>query len=98
MIEKTLNALQDFRLVGLKTTVPFCKAVLLHPEFTSAKYTTRWVDKYYTPEMLETDEDELIGALAATIIYAGEYLQIVSHIPSSKNESMNLWVLNKRIN
>jgi len=98
VIEKTLNALQDFRLVGLKTTVPFCKAVLQHEEFTTARYTTRWVDKYFTPEMLETEEDEMIGALAATIIYAAEYLQIASEIPASKNESLNLWVLNKRIN
>jgi len=98
VIAKTLEALQDFGLMGLKTTVPFCRAVLQHPEFTSTRYTTRWVDQYFTPEMLETEEDELIGALAATIIYGTEYLQIASESPISRNESLNVWVLNKRIN
>jgi acetyl-CoA carboxylase biotin carboxylase subunit len=98
VIGKTLKALNEFSLIGLKTTVPFCRAVLQHEEFVTAKYTTRWVDKYFTPEMLESEDEELIGALAATIIYAGEYLQIASEIPTSKNESLNLWVLNKRIN
>lgn len=97
-IDKTLNALQEFSLTGLKTTVPFCRAVLQHPEFISARYTTRWVTQYFKPEMLETEDDELIGALAATIIYATEYLQIASDAPASRNESLNLWVLNKRIN
>jgi acetyl/propionyl-CoA carboxylase alpha subunit len=98
VIEKTLKALNNFSLIGLKTTLPFCRAVLQHEEFVTAKYTTRWVDKYFTPEMLESEDEELIGALAATIIYAGEYLQIASEIPTSRNESLNLWVLNKRIN
>jgi len=97
-INKTLDALQDFSLMGLKTTVPFCRTVLQHPEFVSARYTTRWVTHFFKPEMLENEDDELIGALAATIIYATEYLQIASDLPASRNESLNVWVLNKRIN
>ena len=97
-IDKTLEALNDFSLVGLKTTVPFCKAVLQDPEFVSGRYTTSWVTRIFKPEMLEHPDDELIGALAATIIYATEYLQIASDAPASRNESLNVWVLNKRIN
>ena len=96
-IKNTLAALDDFNLIGLKTNVPFSRTVLRHPDFVSAAYTTRWIDNNYTPEMLETEEDEIIGALAATIIYAAEYLEIVSDIPASQNDSLNLWVLNKRI-
>jgi len=97
-INKTLEALHGFGMTGLKTTVPFCRTVLQHPEFVSARYTTRWVTHYFKPEMLENEDDELIGALAATIIYATEYLQIASDSPASRNESLNVWVLNKRIN
>lgn len=97
-IAKTREALNDFVLNGLKTTVPFCKVVLNHPDFVDATYTTRWVDQVFNPEMLENDEDELIGALAATIIYAQEYLQLSSDIPSYKGDKLNVWVLNKRLN
>ncbi|OJX83817.1 MAG: biotin carboxylase [Paludibacter sp. 47-17] len=97
-IARTLNALNHFSLIGLKTTVPFCKAVLQHPDFVNATYTTRWVDQVYTPEMLENDDDELIGALAATIMYASEYLQLQGDIPAYENDALNVWVLNKRLN
>lgn len=97
-IKKTLAALYEFSLVGLKTTVPFCRTVLEHPAFVDASYTTRWVDQVFTPEMLENEEDEMIGALAATIMYASEYLQLSSDLPTYKNDSLNVWVLNKRLN
>ena len=97
-IEKTLHALNEFSLIGLKTTVPFCKVVLQHPDFVEATYTTRWVDQVYVPEMLENEDDEMIGALAATIMYASEYLQLQGDIPAYANDALNVWVLNKRLN
>ena len=98
VIEKTLAALYDFSLIGLKTTVPFCRTVLQHPDFVDATYTTRWVDSVFSPEMLENEEDEMIAALAATIMYASEYLQLSSDLPTYKNDALNVWVLNKRLN
>lgn len=98
VIQKTLDALYQFSLIGLKTTVPFCRTVLQHPNFIDASYTTRWVDQVYSPEMLENEDDELVGALAATIQYASEYLQLSSDLPAYKNDSLNVWVLNKRLN
>ena len=97
-IKNTLEALNGFTLNGLKTTVPFCKVVLQHPDFVNASYTTRWVDQVFTADMLENEDDELIGALAATIIYAQEYLQLSSDVPSYKSDRLNVWVLNKRLN
>lgn len=97
-IQKTLAALHDFNLIGLKTTVPFCRTVLQHPDFVNATYTTRWVDQVYNPEMLENEDDEMIAALAATIMYASEYLHLSSDVPTYKNDRLNVWVLNKRLN
>lgn len=98
VISKTLEAINEFSLTGLKTTIPFCRTVLQSPEFVDASYTTRWVDSTFTTEMLESEEDEMIAALAATITYAKEYLRIASESPMFKSESLNVWVLNKRIN
>ena len=98
VIHKTLVALDDFSLSGLKTTVPFCKTVLRSPEFVNATYTTRWVDSVFTTDMLESEDETMMAALAATITYAKEYLQYSSESPMFKSESLNVWVLNKRIN
>jgi len=98
VIEKTMQALNNFSIIGLKTTVPFCRTVLQHADFIDATYTTRWVDQVFTPEMLENSDDEMIGALAATIMYASEYLQLQGDIPAYENDALNVWVLNKRLN
>lgn len=97
-IRKTLNALNEFSISGLKTTVPFCRTVLRSKEFVEATYTTRWVDNIFTTDMLESEEEAMMAALAATITYAKEYLQYSSDSPMFKSESLNVWVLNKRIN
>ena len=97
-IQKTLRALDDFSISGLKTTVPFCKTVLRSKEFVDATYTTRWVDSVFSTDMLESEDDAMIAALAATITYAKDYLQYSSESPMFKSESLNVWVLNKRIN
>lgn len=97
-IDKTLVALHDFAISGLKTTVPFCRTVLRSKEFVDATYTTRWVDTVFTTEMLESEDEAVMAALAATIAYAKEYLQYSSESPMFKSESLNVWVLNKRIN
>mgnify|MGYP006869415986 FL=1 len=78
--------------------MPFCRTVLQHPDFINASYTTRWVDQVFNPEMLEDADDEMIGALAATIMYASEYLQLQGDIPAYQNDALNVWVLNKRLN
>jgi acetyl/propionyl-CoA carboxylase alpha subunit len=98
VIQKTIQALNEFSLIGLKTTVPFCRAVLQHADFINGTYTTRWVDQVFTTDMLENEDDEMIGALAATIMYASEYLQLQGDIPAYKNDALNVWVLNKRLN
>lgn len=97
-INKTLLALDDFYISGLKTTVPFCRTVLRSKEFVDASYTTNWVDSVFTTEMLESEDEAMMAALAATITYAKEYLQYSSESPMFKSESLNVWVLNKRIN
>lgn len=96
-IQKTLDALDEFHISGLKTTMSFCKTVLRSKEFKDATYTTRWVDSIFTTDMLESEDDAMIAALTAAITYAKEYLQYSSDSPMFKSESLNLWVLNKRI-
>ncbi len=97
VIKKTLSTLDNFNIIGLKTTVPFAKAVLKHNDFVNANYTTRWIDQTFNPELLEENEEEMIGALAACIMYASEYLQLSSDIPAYKPDRLNVWVLNKRL-
>lgn len=71
-IEKTITAIDNYIIGGIETTLPFCKFVLQHPTFNDTSFTTKFVEKYFTPEVLKNKEDENlaeIGALTAAYFY-----------------------------
>ncbi|WP_299822240.1 acetyl-CoA carboxylase biotin carboxylase subunit [uncultured Pontibacter sp.] len=71
-IDKMLRAIDEYQITGIETTLPFGKFVLQHEAFVSGNFDTKFIERYYTPEMLDlslTDEAEEIGvALAAMLL------------------------------
>jgi propionyl-CoA carboxylase alpha chain len=67
-IAKMLRAIADYRIVGLQTTLDFCRFVLEHPAFRSGQFDTGFVAQHFSPDQLQTpltpDETEA-AALAA---------------------------------
>jgi acetyl-CoA carboxylase biotin carboxylase subunit len=39
------RALDEFIIEGVKTTIPFHKKVLIHPDFISGNFTTHFLEK-----------------------------------------------------
>ncbi|MFD2519667.1 acetyl-CoA carboxylase biotin carboxylase subunit [Emticicia soli] len=71
-IEKMIRAIDEFKITGVATTLPFCKFALQHEAFVSGNFDTRFVGLYFTPEVLapKADETELeiAAVLAATLL------------------------------
>jgi acetyl-CoA carboxylase biotin carboxylase subunit len=42
-INRMLRALAEYKVYGIKTTIPFFKKVLLHPKFRAGNYTTAFI-------------------------------------------------------
>src|SRR6218665_1582849 len=66
-IEKMIRAIGDYKIVGVETTLDFCKFVLKHEAFVSGKFDTGFIGKYFTsPDLLKVEDAELaeISALA----------------------------------
>lgn len=97
-IKRMNHALSEFRIEGLKTTVPFCKLVINHRDFILGTYTTKWVEDYYTDIMLEDPIDEMIAAHAAVYLYLNEFNKIASDTPDFEEDSMSIWTLKRRLN
>ncbi len=72
-IAKMIRAIDDFKIVGVETTLEFCKFVLKHEAFVSGKFDTGFISKYFKPEMLRngTETDGEISALSGALIYDG---------------------------
>ena len=45
-IARTLRALREFRIEGVKTTIPADIAILDHPDFAAATHSTKWVEEH----------------------------------------------------
>ena len=43
-IARTVRALKEFEIEGLKTTIPADIAILEHPDFVAANHSTKWVE------------------------------------------------------
>ncbi|MEX0818725.1 MAG: biotin carboxylase N-terminal domain-containing protein, partial [Pirellulaceae bacterium] len=65
------RCLQEFRVRGVKTNIPFLIKLMLHPQFQAGECTTRFIDE--TPELFEFPElrdraTKLLTYLADTIV------------------------------
>ncbi len=69
-IARMIRAIDEYRITGCETTLPFCKFVMQHEAFVTAKFDTHFVKKYFTPDMLESSnksEEEVAALIAATL-------------------------------
>ncbi|MEP2671673.1 MAG: acetyl-CoA carboxylase biotin carboxylase subunit [Cyclobacteriaceae bacterium] len=71
-IDKTIRAIKDYEITGIETTLGFCQFVMEHEAFRSGNFDTKFVEKYFTPEVLQTEgkeeERQMAGVLAATLL------------------------------
>lgn len=67
-IEKTIRAIDEYEITGLETTLGFCRFVMTHEAFRSGNFDTKFVEKYFTPEVLKSipvEEEEILASLLA---------------------------------
>lgn len=67
-ISRMIRAIDDYQITGIQTTLDFCRFALQHEAFTSGNFDTKFVEKYFKPDLLDQSlsekEEELIAALA----------------------------------
>ena len=69
-IERLSNAISDFRINGIETTLPFGKWAIHQEAFVAGKFDTHFIANYYHPNeliKLEEEEKEMIATLACLI-------------------------------
>ncbi|MFM1876771.1 MAG: hypothetical protein RL266_2508 [Bacteroidota bacterium] len=71
---KMVRAIDEYEITGVKTTLPFCKFVMQHEAFASGNFDTGFIQRYYTPSMLDhssAEEAELAALVAAFVSGSG---------------------------
>lgn len=87
-IARMLRAIDDYRITGVTTTLPFCSFVLKHPAFISGKFDTHFVKSYFTPEVLNntSEDEEVIAALTAALVtLSGKSVHNIDDQPAKRS-------------
>lgn len=93
VIERTLAALNNFQIKGIKTTIPFDKAVLHNEVFRKGNFDTSFIEKDLGSTVYREKEEELLAALFTISHYQKQNKTI-----TEKKEDSDLWALRNRIN
>ncbi len=77
-IQLMIEAIDNYKIIGAMTTLPFGKFVCEHEAFRSGNFDTHFVKNYYTPEKLQTEisEEAELAALVALKLYLEDQKQL----------------------
>ena len=96
-ISKMIRAIDEYKIVGIQTTLGFCKFVLQHDAFTSGDFDTHFVKKYFSPEVLHqplTEMESMVAGLIGEMSLYGSQPK-----PSTKahpQSNLSAWRLNRK--
>ncbi len=77
-IERMIRAIEEYDITGIQTTLSFGKFVMQHPAFTSGKFDTHFVGKYFNADSLKDDKEEeaMLAALSVVLLLQKEKVKI----------------------
>ncbi len=96
-IERMVRAVDDYKITGIETTLPFGKFVMQHDAFQKGDYSTGFVNLFFKPEMLENkpDEDEqMLAAITAAKIFSEHREKDIVQI-SNNGSVKSEWKINR---
>ena len=76
-IRRLIDAIDNFNIEGVATTLPFGKFVLQHEAFKSGHFDTHFVQHYFTPDNLYNQDEAEIAAALALKMYLKQKDQLV---------------------
>lgn len=97
-IARMSRAIDDYRIVGVETTLGFCKWAINHEAFRSGNFDTHFVPQYFKPECLNAESnrnEEVIAVLAGALAIVGDSDSSKSVVTSHNIPSR--WRLNRSI-
>jgi len=92
-IQLMKNAIANYQIKGIETTLPFGRFVCNHEAFNSGNIDTHFVKKYYTEKAIQEsgERENKIAAKAALKIYLKEKKRLTTLDSHNKN-----WITNRR--
>jgi acetyl-CoA carboxylase biotin carboxylase subunit len=97
-IDRMVDALNESGVLGIKTLIPFHKAVMLHPKFRAGDFNTSFIQEEMKQLWHEDPDEKLFAAFLATIDYQQEKMYHQSLLVDyTKGKQLSPWIINKRM-
>jgi acetyl-CoA carboxylase biotin carboxylase subunit len=97
-IAASTAALKKFWIRGIKTTIPFCLAVMDNKKFRKGDFNTSFIEKDMDKLFYNDAEDEMLAAYVAAFDFAAELETNRTTKPDfERGKNISPWVLNKRL-
>jgi acetyl-CoA carboxylase biotin carboxylase subunit len=92
-IERMIRAIDEYQITGITTTLAFGKFVMQHEAFTSGNFDTHFVKKYFTPEVLQTgnEEEARVAAILMEHLLGNKKVAVAQTV----NAETSNWVKNR---
>lgn len=82
-IELMLEAINNYKVKGVQTTLPFGSFVFAHEAFRSGNFDTHFVKNYYAPEMIHEAKAKMAEVAALMALYQFLEDQKIVRLPSN---------------
>lgn len=94
-IEKMTKAIGDYDIVGIKTTLDFCKFTINHAAFKSGDFDTHFVPQYFSDTSVMDNTDKNMQEIAA--VMANYFLEEAEEKASyAASGNFNSWGSNRK--
>jgi acetyl-CoA carboxylase, biotin carboxylase subunit len=94
-IEKTLRALHDYEITGVETTIGFCRFAVNHEAFRSGNFDTNFVNRYFKPDLLQSNKSEEESMAAALAVMLFNETNVTAPPATHNPERATRWKLNR---
>jgi acetyl-CoA carboxylase biotin carboxylase subunit len=92
-IARHRQALREFQITGIKTTIPFLMRVLKHPRFVSGDFDTGFVDRHMSELRDEGAGENRETAALAAVLYAKTRDERRRPPPAGNGAGLSPWTL-----
>lgn len=86
-IDRMVRAIDEYKIVGLETTLSFCRYVMQHPLFIDGSFDTNFATNHFSPEDLNTKANETVEHIAALL--AVQLLENKKKTPSTATSTQS---------
>lgn len=95
-IERMKRAIGEYEISGIETTLDFGRFVMEHPAFIEGKFDTKFIERYFKPESLQSQNPETaeVAALAAALFH-GRNKSANQAAASGTSAGSSNWVKNR---